>query len=65
MFLSTEDHNEKVLSHVNLEVKPGDYICTCRYIRCRKDYLLQSDPRFYDVSRSAIIWMEKISERSN
>ena len=38
MFLSTMKTNEKVLSNVNLEVKPGDYVALCVALWSWKDY---------------------------
>lgn len=49
-----EDHNEKVLSNVNLEVKPGDYVALVGTSGAGKTTLCSLIPRFYDVSSGAI-----------
>ena len=60
-----EDHNEKVLSNVNLEVKPGDYVALVGTSGAGKTTPLQSDPPdFMMFHLVPFIWMEKISERS-
>ena len=45
-----EDHNEKVLSNVNLEVKPGDYVALVGTSGAGKTTLCSLIPRFYDVT---------------
>ena len=49
-----EDHNEKVLSNVNLEVKSGDYVALVGTSGAGKTTLCSLIPRFYDVSSGAI-----------
>ena len=50
-----EDHNEKVLSNVNLEVKPGDYVALVGTSGAGKTTLCSLIPRFYDVSEGKIL----------
>ena len=49
-----EENKEKVLSHVNLEVKPGDYVALVGTSGAGKTTLCSLIPRFYDVTEGAI-----------
>lgn len=49
-----EENQEEVLSHVNLEVKPGDYVALVGSSGAGKTTLCSLIPRFYDVSGGAI-----------
>ena len=60
-----EDHNEKVLSNVNLEVKSGDYVALVGTSGAGKTTLCSLIPRFMMCHQEQSIWMEKISVRLN
>ena len=49
-----EDHNEKVLSNVNLEVKPGDYVALVGTSGAGKTTLCSLIPRFYDATKGCV-----------
>ena len=49
------DTNEEVLSHVNLQVKPGDYVALVGTSGAGKTALCSLIPRFYDVSSGKIL----------
>ncbi|MDO4337905.1 MAG: ABC transporter ATP-binding protein [Eubacteriales bacterium] len=49
-----EENQEEVLSHVNLEVKPGDYVALVGSSGAGKTTLCSLIPRFYDVSGGTI-----------
>ena len=49
------DTNEEVLSHVNLQVKPGDYVALVGTSGAGKTTLCSLIPRFYDVSFGKIL----------
>lgn len=48
------DNQEEVLSHVNLEVKPGEYVALVGTSGTGKTTLCSLIPRFYDVSGGTI-----------
>lgn len=48
------DNKEEVLSHVNLQVKPGDYVALVGTSGAGKTTLCSLIPRFYDVSAGRI-----------
>ncbi len=49
-----EEHQENVLSHVNLSVKAGEYIALVGTSGAGKTTLCSMIPRFYDVSEGSI-----------
>lgn len=49
------DNKEEVLSHVNLEVNPGDYVALVGTSGAGKTTLCSLIPRFYDVSGGSIL----------
>lgn len=51
---SYESGQEEVLSHVNLEVKPGEYVALVGSSGAGKTTLCSLIPRFYDVSEGAV-----------
>lgn len=53
------DNKEEVLSHVNLEVKPGEYVALVGSSGAGKTTLCSLIPRFYDVSGGAIYLDDK------
>lgn len=53
------DNKEEVLSHVNLEVKPGEYVALVGTSGAGKTTLCSLIPRFYDVSAGTIYLDEK------
>lgn len=50
-----EDHAEKVLNHINLQVKAGDYMALVGPSGVGKTTLCSLIPRFYDVSDGAVL----------
>lgn len=49
-----EDNEERVLSHVNLKVEPGDYVALVGTSGAGKTTLCSLIPRFYDVTEGSI-----------
>ena len=49
-----EDHTDEVLSHVDLDVKAGEYVALVGSSGAGKTTLCSLIPRFYDVSRGAV-----------
>lgn len=49
-----EDNKENVLSHVNLKVKPGEYVALVGSSGAGKTTLCSMIPRFYDVSSGSV-----------
>lgn len=50
-----EDHAEKVLNHIRLEVKAGDYVALVGPSGVGKTTLCSLIPRFYDVTQGRIL----------
>ena len=48
------ENKENVLSHVNLDVKPGEYVALVGSSGAGKTTLCSLIPRFYDVTRGAV-----------
>lgn len=49
------ENKENVLSHVNLDVKPGEYVALVGSSGAGKTTLCSLIPRFYDVTGGAVL----------
>lgn len=50
-----QDHEQMVLNHINLDVKPGEYVALVGSSGAGKSTLCSLIPRFYDVTEGAVL----------